>query len=79
MNAVLGGLKGQFLALAAVVAAAYLAFDGLLVLLGLVCVGRAVGDKSQPQGNWKAAITYALLVLALAGLSTVRSLAGVGG
>lgn len=69
----------KFFVLAAVVGAFLLAPDGLLILLGLVCVGRAVGDKTGQQGSWTVAITYAFLVLALAGLSTVRSQAGFGG
>ncbi len=67
----------KFIAFAAV-AAFYFTSDGLLLVLGLVCVGRAVGDKSDQQGSWRAAICYALLVLTLATLSTVRSQTGVG-
>ena len=69
----------KFLAVASVAGALFLAPDGLLVLVGLVCVGPAMGDKSDQQGSWKATITYAFLVLALAAISTVRSQAGVGG
>ena len=68
----------KFLAVAAVAGAFFLTTDGLLVLLGLVCIGRAMGDKSNQQGSWKAAITYAILVLTLAALSTVRFQAGAG-
>ncbi len=69
----------KFLAVAAVAAAFYFTSDGLLLLLGLVCIGRALGDKSNQQGSWKVSITYMLLVLLLAALSTVRTQAGAGG
>ncbi len=69
----------KFLAAAAVATAFYVTSDGLLLLLGLVCIGRAIGDKSDEKGNWKAAITYVVLVLVLSALSTVRTQAGVGG
>jgi Zn-dependent protease len=69
----------KFLAVAAVAGAFYFTSDGLLLLLGLICVGRALGDKSDERGNWRAAVTYTMLVLALAALSTIRAQAGVGG
>lgn len=69
----------KFFAVAAVAGSFYFTSDGLLLLLGLVCIGRAVGDKSEQKGSWKVAITYVVLILALAALSTVRSLAGAGG
>jgi Zn-dependent protease len=73
----------KFLAVAAVAAAFCFSNDHLLevllLVLGLVCIGRAIGDKSDERGNWKAAITYVVLVLVLAALSTVRTQAGVGG
>ena len=47
--------------------------DGLLLLLALVGFGRAMGDKSQSQGNLKAAVTYIVLVVALTAVSMVRS------
>jgi Zn-dependent protease len=46
--------------------------DGLLLLLALVCFGRALGDKSEHEGNWKATITYCVLVVLLTAISTVR-------
>jgi Zn-dependent protease len=69
----------KFLAAATAAGAFCITSDGLILVLGLVCVGRAIGDKSDRDGSWKAAITYMLLVLALAALSTVRTQAGVGG
>ncbi len=46
--------------------------DGLLVLIALVCLGRAFADKSEPIGNWRAAITYCGLVVVLVAISLVR-------
>jgi Zn-dependent protease len=51
--------------------------DGMLMLVGLVCLGRAVVDKSQTQGSWKTTLTYAALVIALTAISLVRFHAGV--
>jgi Zn-dependent protease len=56
----------------------YATDDGMLLLLALVCSGRAIGDKSEQQGNWKAAITYCVLVGLLTAVSTVRWLIPVG-
>jgi Zn-dependent protease len=46
--------------------------DGLLMLIGIVGLVRAVGDKSEEEGNRKACITYVLLVIALTAVSVVR-------
>jgi Zn-dependent protease len=51
--------------------------DGLLLLLALVGLGRALGDKSQTEGNLKAVVTYVVLVIALTAVSTVRMQTGV--
>lgn len=53
----------------------YYTNDGLLILIGLVCAGRAFADKSEPIGNWRAAITYCGLVVVLVALSMMRLLA----
>jgi Zn-dependent protease len=50
----------------------YATDDGLLLLLALVGAGRAIGDKSEQEGNWKATITYCALVGLLTVVSTVR-------
>ncbi len=65
----------KFLAAATVAGAWYYTSDGLLIVLALLCVGRAFADRSVSKGNWKAAITYCGLVVALAAISMVRSLA----
>jgi Zn-dependent protease len=71
--------RGQkFLAAVTVAGAWYFADDGLLLLLGLVCVGRALGDKTREAGNWKATIVYCLLVVALTAVSAVQSQAKLG-
>ena len=68
----------QKLLAAITVAAAWCATsDGLLFLLGLVCFGRALVDKSDQEGSRKAAITYCVLIIALTAISTVRSRIGL--
>jgi Zn-dependent protease len=67
----------KFLAAATVGGAWHFADDGLLILVGLVCVGRALGDKTRSEGNWKATITYCLLIAALTAVSMVRSQTGL--
>jgi len=71
--------RGQKLLAAAVVAGAWFctgdAFetrDGMLALIALVCLGRAFSDRSEPKGNWRASITYCLLVIALTPISMMR-------
>jgi Zn-dependent protease len=51
--------------------------DGLLLILALVCFGRAVGDKSEQRGSWQTTITYCLLVVILTAIATTRLQAGV--
>jgi Zn-dependent protease len=67
----------KFLAAATVGGAWYLTHDGLLMLVGIVCVYRAATDRSEKDGNWKAAITYILLVIALTAVSVARHYSGV--
>jgi len=69
----------KFLAAATVAGAWYYTEDGLLVLLAIVCAGRALSDKSvkSEDGGWKAAITYVVLVIILSAISTVRSRIGL--
>ena len=50
---------------------------GLLLILGLICFGRAGVDKSEEIGSWKAAIIYILLIIVLTAISMVRSQAGL--
>jgi Zn-dependent protease len=77
----------KLLAVAAVGGAIYITSDdpihgllhGLLIVLGLVCVARALGDKSDQEGNWNVAVTYASLVLALVALCILGKQAGAGG
>lgn len=68
----------KFLAATTVAGAWYYADDGLLLLVALVCFGRALGDKSEQEGSWKAAITYCVLIVVLTAISTVRSQIQVG-
>lgn len=51
--------------------------DGMLALIALVCAGRAFSDRSEKTGNWKAAITYIILVILLTAVSTVRPPHGI--
>ncbi|MHB0961066.1 MAG: site-2 protease family protein [Pirellulaceae bacterium] len=65
--------RAQKLVAAATVAAAwYLADDGLLMILALICFWRAASDNSEKEGSAKATITYCLLIVALTAMSTVR-------
>ena len=65
--------RGQKLLAAATAGGAwYLADDGLLLVLALVCFGRAAGDKSANEGSWKTAIIFCLLIAALTAISMVR-------
>jgi Zn-dependent protease len=67
----------KFLAAAVVAAAWFYTQDGLLLVVGLVCVGRVVSDKPNTERNWKAALTYAGLVIALTAISLLRGAAEV--
>lgn len=67
----------KFAGAATAAAAWYFTDDGLLLLLGLVCLGRAFGDKSENGGNLRAAVTYCLLIVVLSALSMARLQAGV--
>ena len=70
--------RGQKLLAAATVAAAwYFAPDGLLLVLALICLGRAVVDKSEQNGSWRTTVTYCLLIIVLTAISTVRSQTGL--
>jgi Zn-dependent protease len=69
----------KLLAAATAGAAAYLAHDGLLIIVALVCLARALGDKPNHEGSWKTAITYVLLIVFLTAVSTVRLQAGIEG
>jgi len=62
----------KFLAAATVAGAWYLTGNGLLVLLAIVCVGRAVGDKPSSHGEWRSAITYCTLVILLTAVAMVE-------
>jgi Zn-dependent protease len=66
----------KFLAAATVGGAWYFTSDGLLLIIGIICLYRAVTDKSEKQGNWKAAITYMLLVITLTAVSVLRFQSG---
>ncbi len=65
------------LAAATVAGAWFYTQDGLLFLMALVCAGRAFGDKSEKDGNRRAAITYCLLIIVLTAIATVRSQTGL--
>jgi Zn-dependent protease len=68
----------QKLIAAATLAGAWLyTYDGLLLLLAFIGFGRAIADKSERDGNWKATITYCMLILALTAISMVRSQTGL--
>ena len=71
--------RGQKFLAAAVVAGAWFCTgsdfetrDGMLALIALVCLGRAIGDQSELKGSWKATVTYCLLVILLTPISMVR-------
>ncbi|MDB5325146.1 MAG: Zn-dependent protease [Phycisphaerales bacterium] len=58
---------------AGVVAAAwFFIHDGMLILIGLLAISRAISDKSDPQGSWKATYTYVTLIAALSAVSMMR-------
>jgi Zn-dependent protease len=65
--------RGQrMLACAAVAAAWYATKDGLLILVLLMCVVRALGDRTKGASSWKATLIYIGLIAALSAVSLVR-------
>jgi Zn-dependent protease len=76
--------RGQKLLAAATVAGAWYFTkyanqeDGLLILIGIVCFGRALVDKGQHDASWKAALTYCLLVVSLVAVALARTQIAVG-
>jgi Zn-dependent protease len=72
--------RGQkLLASAAVAGAWYATGDGLLILVLLLCIARAVGDRTSGAGSWKATLIYVGLVAALSAVSLVRFKARLNG
>jgi Zn-dependent protease len=70
--------RGQKLLAAATVAGAWIwASDGLLMLLMIVAALRVLGDSPQGASNWKATVTYCLLVIALTTIAALRPEMGV--
>jgi Zn-dependent protease len=65
----------KWLATAAVAVAWYFTDDGLLILIGVLCIGRALAKDPPGAGSWKATITYVVLVGALSAMATTRFLA----
>ncbi|MDD9942260.1 MAG: site-2 protease family protein [Myxococcales bacterium] len=63
--------RQRWIASAVIGAAALLSGEGLLMLLLLIAVGRAVMDRGPEQPNRRAMVTYAGLVLALSWLTTL--------
>jgi hypothetical protein len=49
-----------------------------LILIGIVCFGRALVDKGQHDASWKAALTYCLLVVSLVAVALARTQIAVG-
>lgn len=68
----------KFLATATVAGAWFVSKDGLLIIVALVCLGRAVTDKPNQEDSWRATITYCLLVILLTAVAAVRTLAPIG-
>jgi Zn-dependent protease len=66
----------KFLAGLTVAGAWLVTQDGLLLVVGLVCLGRAFGDKSTAEGSWKTTIVYCVLVVLLSAVSMMRLLTG---
>jgi Zn-dependent protease len=66
----------RFLATAAMAAAGWITAacmgDRLLWIVAIVCLGRALGERGEPEGSWKATITYILLTLSLAALTLLH-------
>lgn len=64
--------RAQKLIATAVVAGCWaFTHDGLLILVGLLCISRLFTDKDS-EGSWKAAGTYVFLVIALTAVSMMR-------
>lgn len=62
----------KFIAASVVVAAWFFVHDGMLVLIGLLAIMRAIGDRPGAEGSWKATYTYATLIIALSAVSLMR-------
>ncbi len=56
----------------------YFTGDGLLAIIGIVCVFRALGDRSEKVGNWRATVIYVFLVASLTALFMARPAGGQG-
>jgi len=60
---------------AAIVAGAFaISHDGILLLVGILCIGRAFSDRKIDgyRGSWKATVTYCGLIAALTAISLLR-------
>jgi Zn-dependent protease len=68
----------KLLATATVAGAWYFTHDGLLALIAVICLARAVGGPSEKDGNRRAAGIYIGLVIALTAISIVRRQTGAG-
>ncbi len=65
--------RHQRLIAAASVAAGWLiARDGLLIILGIVILGRAIAEPGDKEGDWRTTAKYAGLVLILSAMCLVR-------
>ena len=61
----------RWAAVAALAAAWWISRDGLVVLLAIVAAGQAIAGSGPENGDRRSLVEYALLVLALAGLTTL--------
>lgn len=68
----------KWLAAGVVTAAWFYTHEGMLLLLMIACIGRAVVDKGESRGDKRAAATYAALVVLLSLMSLARFHAPLG-
>ena len=69
--------REKFIVAAVVGIAWFYTEDGVLLLVGLICIGRAFGDKQTAEGSRKTVLTYCMLVAVLSAITLLRSKTGI--